>query len=352
MRTELPPFRPHPLVPGGHLQTIASVLLPTRRLRYTATQRIVSLPDGDQVVLHDDCPAGWQPGGRVTLLIHGLAGSHQSGYMQRTAARMNARGVRALRLDLRGCGAGLALARWPYHSGRSEDAAAAIEYIARLCPGSPVTLIGYSLGGNVALKLLGELGDRPCGGLDSCIAVCPPIDLACCAANINRPSNYAYNRYFVRALTRAIAVRCRLRDDVPPLPSDRRPRTLREFDDAYTAPVAGFGTAENYYRQCSSLPLLAGVRRPTWILAADDDPMIPRRMFRDLPAADYLQLDVTRGGGHLGYIGLGGCDADRRWLEWRLVDWTLALDGRADQSLSTHPRSSAAPSSSASSSAA
>lgn len=340
---EFPAFRQHPLVPGGHLQTIACVLLPTRRLPYGATRRIVNLPDGDQVVLHDDCPAGWRPGDRVALLIHGLSGSHRSGYMQRTAARMTARGVRALRLDLRGCGAGLALARWPYHSGRSEDAAAAIEYIAQLCPGSPVTLIGYSLGANVSLKLVGELGERPCGGLDSCIAVCPPIDLACCARNIDRPSNYAYNRYFVRALTRSVALRHGLRSDVPQLPAGRRPRTLPEFDDMYTAPVGGFGTAENYYRRCSSLPVLAGVRRPTWILTADDDPMIPCRMFRDLPASDYLQLHVTHGGGHLGFVGLRGSDPDRRWLEWRLVEWTLAVHNRGAHALSPHIRSSAAP---------
>lgn len=341
MNSLFPEFRPHPLIRGGHLQTIGSVLLPSRRLRYTATQRIVSLPDGDQLVLHDDCPANWSAGGRVALLIHGLCGSHRSSYMQRTSARLTARGVRAVRLDLRGCGAGFELARWPYHSGRSEDAAAAIEAIAALCPDSPLTVIGYSLGGNIALKLVGELGDRVCGGLDSCIAVCPPIDLACCARNITRRSNHAYNRFFVRTLTRTVAARGRLRPDVPGLPPGRRPRTLPEFDDLYTAPVSGFGTAENYYRRASSLPLLAAVRRPTRIIAADDDPMIPCEMFRDLPASDYVWLHITRGGGHLGFVGLSGCDADRRWLDWRVVDWTLAFDQRADFAPSSDSPSSA-----------
>ncbi|OYV87501.1 MAG: hypothetical protein B7Z73_10010 [Planctomycetia bacterium 21-64-5] len=135
------------------------------------------LHDGDQIVLHDDCPEGWQPGDRVALLIHGLAGCHQSIYMLRIAARLEELGVRAFRMDLRGCGAGVGLARLPYHAGRSEDAAAALETIARLCPASPVALVGFSMGGNIALKLLGELGEERCGHLDRAVAVCPPFDL-------------------------------------------------------------------------------------------------------------------------------------------------------------------------------
>ena len=121
-RDSLPPFRQHLLFRGGHAQTLAGAYLPGRRYRYRAEQREVTLPDGDRIVLHDDCPAGWQSGQRAALLIHGLAGSHQSGYMQRIAHKLQARGVRAFRMDLRGCGAGAGLARLPYHSGRSEDA--------------------------------------------------------------------------------------------------------------------------------------------------------------------------------------------------------------------------------------
>jgi predicted alpha/beta-fold hydrolase len=244
---------------------------------------------------------------------------------------LGSRGVRVFRLDLRGCGAGLRLARLPYHSGRSEDAAAAIELIEKLSPGSPLTLIGYSLGGNITLKLIGELGERPCGGLDSGIAVCPPIDLAKCAQRIGTRANFLYDRHFVRMLQRSVAVKRRLRPDVPPMPSGRRPCTLREFDELYTAPVSGFGTAENYYRLASSRCRIEEIRRSTLIIAADDDPMIPVELFHDLPRSEHLQVHVAHGGGHLGFIAgnKSGTDGDRRWLDWRILDWVLALESPA-----------------------
>ncbi len=329
MSSNFSAFKHHPLIRNGHAQTIAGAYLLTRRVVRGARQHVVTLADGDQIVVHDDCPEGWQPSARVALLIHGLAGSHASAYMQRAAAKLGSRGVRVFRLDLRGCGAGLALARLPYHSGRSEDAAAAIEFIEKLCPGSRLTLIGYSLGGNIALKLLGELGEGACGGLDSGIAVCPPIDLAQCAERISSRSNCLYDRHFVRMLERSVAVKRRLRSDVPALPAGPRPRTLRDFDELYTAPVSGFGTAENYYRLASARPRLGDIRRPTLIVAADDDPMIPCELFRDLPQSDNVQIHVTRGGGHLGFIASGGADPDRRWLDWRILDWTLAMEATA-----------------------
>ncbi len=162
------------------------------------------LDDGDQIVLHDDCPDGWRPGDRAALLIHGLAGCHESGYMVRIAHKLHAAGVRAFRMDLRGCGAGAALARLPYHSGRSEDARAALVAIAELAGGSPTTLVGFSLGANIALKLLGELGQAKCGNLDSAMAVCPPIDLAACSRQIARGGNRLYDRHFVHLLLRQL----------------------------------------------------------------------------------------------------------------------------------------------------
>ncbi len=322
----LPGFVPHRLFRGGHAQTIAGAYWPGRPIRYRATQHIVNLPDGDQLVAHDDCPDVWRPGDRAALLIHGLAGNHLSGYMRRGAQRLAARGVRVFRLDLRGCGAGFALARWPYHSGRSEDAAAVLKFLAGICPGSPVTLIGFSLGGNITLKLLGELGDRACGGLDSGIAVCPPIDLAACSQRISSRQNRYYDEHFVRMLSRSVRKRRRLRADVPALREQPRVRTLAEFDDAYTAPVSGFGTAANYYALASSRPLVPMIRRSTLIIAADDDPMIPGELFVDLPRSDWVQTHITRGGGHLGFIGRRNGDRDRRWLDWRIVDWIAGLD--------------------------
>jgi predicted alpha/beta-fold hydrolase len=320
----IPPFRSHPLVRGGHAQTLAGAYLPGRHPPYRARRHHVRLDDGDQLVLHDDCPEAWQPGDRSTLLIHGLGGSHTSGYMQRIARKLNARGVRAFRMDLRGAGAGMGLARLPYHSGRAEDARAALEAIARHLPQSPTTLVGFSLGANLSLKLLGDPEHATCGNLDSAMAVNPPMDLAACSRQIALRSNRLYDRYFVNVLVRQLRERSALLPDAPVGKFARPPRTLWEFDDNFTAVVCGFDSADDYYARASAAPHLEKVRVPTLVMAAADDPMIPSRLFVDARVSPAVQVHIAEGGGHLGYIGRRGIDADTRWMDWRVVDWVTA----------------------------
>jgi len=312
-----PPFRPHALARSGHAQTLLGAYLPTRGCTYRAQRHVVELDDGDRLVLHDDCPAQWQPADRSALMIHGLAGSHQSGYMQRIAHRLNARGVRAFRMDLRGCGAGAGLAKLPYHSGRSGDAVAALVEIARRHPASPTTLVGFSLGANITLKLLGELAGDKCGNLDSAVAVCPPADLAACSRKISLPLNRLYDRYFVRLLMRQLHL-AGMRGAAELRPT---PRTLWEFDDRFTAVVCGFGTADNYYATASSAPLIERIQTPTLILASRDDPMIPCSTLESMAMPPAVELRLTDHGGHLGFVARRGADPDRRWMDWRVVDW-------------------------------
>ncbi|MEX2139398.1 MAG: alpha/beta fold hydrolase [Pirellulales bacterium] len=328
-----PPFQSHRLLPGGHLQTLAGVYLVARPLTYRATQHRVAVSDDDAVVLHDDCPAGWQAGDRTALLLHGLSGCHASQYMQRIATKLNNAGVRTFRKDLRGCGAGATLARLPYHSGRSDDAAAAVKFIDELCPSSPTTMIGFSLGANMALKLLGELGEARCGGLDSAVAICPPVDLMACSRNLGRWSNRIYDAHFVSNLWRGArnlsAANGADESELNGLgrfqfPS-RRPGRLYDFDDVYTAPISGFRDAEDYYRTCSPGQFVPAIRKPTLVIAAADDPMIPARLFEGIDWPPCVQFYLAAGGGHLGFIGRHGVDADCRWMDWRVVEWIEAL---------------------------
>ncbi len=284
-------------------------------------RRYVRLPDGDQLVLHDDCPAAWRPGGRTIMLVHGLCGCHASAYMRRISHKFTQRGVRTFRLDLRGGGAGALLARKAYHSGCTDDVVAALEHIAEVCGDSPTTLIGFSLGGNVTLKLLGDVGSRRPGNLDSAVAVCPPIDLMTCSANLQRGLNRLYDRRFASLLYRRLRRRARRSADVIAGEFDRKPRTMWEFDAGFTAPVWGYGRVENYYNQASSGPVIPNIRWPTLIIAADDDPLIPAAQFAGLQLPESVRLHMAAGGGHLGFIGAGGVDPDRRWLDWRLVEW-------------------------------
>jgi predicted alpha/beta-fold hydrolase len=324
IRFAIPEFRPHPLLRNPHAQTLAGTYLPSGRYVECATRLRVGLPDGDAVVLHDDRPDRWHSGDRVALLLHGLAGCHQSTYMRRVAAKLVARGVRTFRMDLRGCGAGEGLACRPYHGGRSDDVRAALEVLQSLCLGSPVTLVGFSLSGNIVLKLLGESPQCLPINLEKAVAVCPAIDLGLCAHSLVGPWQRRYERYFVRSLCRQINVNRRLRPDVPPLEVGRRFKTLIEFDDAYTGPVCGFGTADNYYTTSSSRPHVANIRLPTLILIAADDPLIPIAVFDGLEFPDSVLLHRTQHGGHLGYVGRAGVDPDGRWMDWRIVDWVTA----------------------------
>jgi predicted alpha/beta-fold hydrolase len=324
VRFAIPDFRPHPLLRNGHAQTLAGAYLPSGRFVERAVKRQVTLPDGDSVVLHDDLPSEWRPGGRVTLLLHGLAGCHQSSYMLRIARKLVDCGVRAFRMDLRGCGAGEGLASRPYHAGRSEDARAALEYLQTLCPGSLATVVGFSLSGNTVLKLVGESPENVPINVERVAAVCPSLDLGLCARSLIGPCQRIYERHFVWLLCRQIEANRRLRPDVPALDVDRRVKTLLEFDDAYTGPVCGFGTADNYYAINSARRHVANIRLPTLILTAQDDPLVPITSFDALVSPANVIVHLTEHGGHLGYIGRAGVDRDLRWMDWRIVDWATA----------------------------
>jgi len=322
VKFDVPPFRMHPVLRGGHMQTLAGVYLPGLTFPYRATQHRISLPDDDILIIHDEVPDGWKPIQGTAVLVHGLCGSHLSPYLVRIAAKLNAVGTRAIRIDLRGCGAGAGLATNPYHAGRSEDLAAVVDHLLRQEPDGPIAVAGFSLGANIALKYLGEgagdLSDRVVGG----VAVNPPIDLSRCIQYLKGPFQKRYDRYFVKLLLEQVAT------SPAGLPEDlvhQPPRSLYEFDDRYTAPTAGFGDAENYYRLASSKPLLDKITRPTLILMSSDDPLIPVEVFEDLKLPPHIHLHLAPSGGHLGYLSARGADADLRWMDWRVVEGLRAV---------------------------
>jgi hypothetical protein len=231
-------------------------------------------------------------------------------------------------MDLRGYGAGFPLARHPVHAGRSEDAAAALDYVIDLCPDSPVHLVGFSMGANIVLKLAGELGELAPANLASVMAVAPPIDLIECSRNMQRPVNRLYDRRFLKSLLRHIRLRNALVPGALARPLDPPPRRLVEFDNRFTAPLSGFADAEDYYTRASSGALLRHITVPTLILSAANDPIIPIKPFETASYSPTTKLLITPCGGHLGYVGRGGRDPDRRWLDWRVVEWIESQAGQ------------------------
>lgn len=329
MEANFPVFKQHPLVRGGHAQTLAGVFFPGKQSPYRAVQWNVRLEDDDAIVLHDDEPRGWKLTAGASLLVHGLAGRHASPYMVRAAQKLHDVGIRTFRMDLRGCGAGERLARNRYHAGRSDDVLAALRELVRLCPGSPLSLIGFSLGGNLVLKLLGETPDAVPEQLKRAMAVNPAIDLAVCSKALARPAARVYDRHLVKYLWKQLQRRNQMFPNSQIPEFKRAPRRVIEFDELFTAPVAGFESAEHYYACCSSSQFLSNVRVSTLILAARDDPLVPMHIFENVAHSPAVVLHIAEGGGHLGYIGRRGVDPDRRWMDWRIVDWITAESGRS-----------------------
>jgi len=320
--TAIPDFRRQLLFPEGHSQTLAGVWLSRQLPPDLATRREVHLPDGDRLVLHEDTPPGWQPGDPVALLVHGLAGSHRSPYMRRIATKLTAVGVRSYRLDLRTCGAGLTLAHRPYNSGRSADVREAIREVVRHSPGSPVGLLGFSMGANIALKLAGEDPRANPPELVSVFAVCPPVDLQRCVRHLQATwLGRMYDRYFAKLLWNHVQRWQSATPTAPRFDFPHRPRSIEEFDDLFTGPIWGYGSSAPYYAEASAWQYVPTIAVPTLIVASQDDPMVAPEPLRDLQRPESVQLFLTRGGGHLGFRSRNRHDPDRHWLDWRAVDW-------------------------------
>ncbi len=313
------PFKPFPLLANPHLQTILSVQLHWVSEPPSETQH-VSLPDGDQLALDISTPANWRSSDLTVVLLHGLCGCHLSPYMVRMASKLWRLGIRAVRMNLRGCGSGYGLARHPYHSGRSEDLLAVLQTLKTTWPQSPIIAVGFSLSGNILIKLIGELRSSASDYLLHAIAVCPPLDLTACVQKFSAPSNWLYARRFSSLLRAAVAAREAAFPDMPPVTLPKH-FTLYEFDTLFTAPQCGFQSAEDYYTQCSAAPLLPQVTLPCHILFAKDDPLIDATTLQRANLPTHINMIDTQHGGHLGFLGRLGRSGGFRWLDEQLLKW-------------------------------
>jgi uncharacterized protein len=310
----LPPSldRVRPFVPlfrNPHLQTVAGHYWPRPRGGAPVESRIFETEPGVRVLVESQRPMGKSAGDLV--LVHGLEGSSQAGYMVGLANAAVRAGFTAHRLNLRNCGGGLGLCKTLYHAGLTADLLALLRELGA----GPFYLAGFSLGGNVVLKLAGELGESASGWIGGVCAVSTPIDLAACVRRIGQRDNWMYERRFVlRMLARMKSMGRTGLEGI---------RTIFDVDDRITAPAFGFGNAENYYRTQSSRDFLAGIRVPTLLIQAKDDTFIPYDVFehRAVRANPWVQLLACEHGGHLGFLGRR---PHRFWLDEAIVDWFRA----------------------------
>lgn len=319
-----PPFRPLPFLGGGHRQTLAGQYWPDRPRPLPATQRMIAFPDGDQAAVFDSQPDGWTNSAPLVALVHGMGGSHQSGYLRRLAARLFLLGCRVLRIDLRGCGASMATCKKIGHGGCSSDVRHILETIQRDDPDASLYLVGFSLGGNVVARMLAEAGTAPLPRLVRAVVINPPIDMEACSRLLQQPRNRLYERYFIKDLWRQARHREKLNPEQK-APSWNELTTLRRFDDLYTAPLSGFRDAAEYYAFASSASRAGQIRVPTLFLTSRDDPFIAVEPFEALPKNEWLKVEIAPGGGHLGFLGKDG-RGGFRWADQRILRYLAAGD--------------------------
>ncbi len=306
-----------PLVHNPHVLTILGNFWPRKidELQFPATRLLYLIDEQTSILVFEHQPVG-PPRGQI-ILIHGLEGSAQAGYILSLSQAALIRGFGVHRMNLRTCGGTENLCQTMYHSGLTSDTLHILQEIEQRRLG-PVFLVGFSLGGNVALKLAGELGRT--SSIAGVCAVSTPIDLAECVRQIDKPSNFIYRQRFVRRLTDRIRRKNKLSSDVYSRTGLNDIKTIWEFDDKFTAPLFGFGTAENYYATQSARRYLHRIRVPTLAVTAKDDPLVPFRIYNDpaFQSNPALQMLATNYGGHLGFLSR---TKPRFWLDGVLLDW-------------------------------
>ena len=247
------------------------------------------------------------------VMVHGLEGSGDAGYIVSLAASALAAGFAAHRFHMRTCGGTEQYADTLYHAGLTSDLAS----VLRTFRGEgrpPAILAGFSLGGNVVLKLAGELGESGADLIRGVCAASAPLDLAACAERINHRENFLYQYRFVRKMRARLCATGRYDpDDFAGLES------VMAIDERITAPSFGFGTAAHYYRTQSAIGFLERIRVPTLLIQSKDDPLVPYAIYDSIPANPSIELLVTEHGGHLGFLGKS---PHRFWLDEAIVEWS------------------------------
>jgi predicted alpha/beta-fold hydrolase len=270
-----------------------------------------------------DCHWQTEPWAHPTLIaLHGLNGSSDAHYMRGLAAKAYARGINVVRLNQRNCGDTEHLAEGLFHSGLTADAAHVVHELTQIDRLPAIAVAGYSLGGNLALKLAGEYGAHGPAAFIGAAAVSPIIEISVCTQALERPENWLYEWNFVRDLKRRMRRKNQCHPGLYDLSKLDAVKTVREFDDTYTAPYFGFRNAEDYYHRASAMRVIDRIRVPALIITAEDDPFVPPEPFHDpkVTGNAHIDLRISQHGGHCGFVGPQAANSDGYWAEDRIVE--------------------------------
>jgi uncharacterized protein len=320
-QTAVREFVPRRGLRGGHVQTFASFFLSRRIEVPPAEKRLIEVEPGAQVLCH----CHWQQdreNALTVIIVHGLEGSSESQYMLGIAAKGLAAGMNVVRMNQRNCGGTDELSPTLYHSGRSQDVGAVARDLIARDRVSRFALAGFSMGGNLVLKLAGEWGREGPPQFRAVVAVCPSINLAASADALHLPANRLYEYYFMWQLRRHLRAKARLFPQIFDTSRLRSVTTLREFDDKITAYYCGFEGASDYYQRSAAANVVDRIAVPSLILHAANDPFIrilpeTRQKILSNPNITFVE---TEDGGHCSFLGRPDGD-DGRWAERQVVEF-------------------------------
>ena len=297
---------------NGHLQTIIPSQF--RRVSDVNYQRQrLSTPDDDFLLLD------WSSVGSNKLVIvsHGLEGDSERGYIRGMVRAFNREGYDALAWNFRGCGGIINQTYRFYHSGATPDLHFLVNYLRENHLYQSIILIGFSLGGNLTLKYLGEQGAEATDIISSAAVFSVPLDLLACSRKIAEPKNFIYGRRFLRNLKNKIRAKEAIMPDK--ISSEFFPniKTLEDFDDYYTAPLHGFQNAADYYHQCSSIHFLKSIKVPTLVVSAKNDPFLAESCYltQESDTTQYLYFQAPNEGGHCGFMPRNHSSGKNFWSE-------------------------------------
>jgi hypothetical protein len=316
------PFKPAFGLSNRHIQTSFSTLFRRQKAPKTKIEKF-ELKDGDFVECFWNNRENLRDNKPIVVLFHGLTGSFKSPYIQGMINRLQKADATSVLMHFRGCSGKPNRLPRSYHSGDTADAKEWLEYLANKYPTNQIYTVGYSLGGNMLLKLLGELGDRSL--IKKAISISAPMELEISAKSISKGLSKIYQYRIIKELKATLLEKYAQHDMKSLLGIDKEDvkkfRTFFEFDEAYTAPIHGFSSAKEYYRLSSSKQYLRDITTDTLILHALDDPFMSAKV---LPRADEVSqsttLEIYPCGGHVGFIS-GNLFRQKYWLEDRVVEY-------------------------------
>jgi uncharacterized protein len=338
LKAGLRPFEPRKGLRNGHLQTIFGNYLPRPPFLCPSVAELVEVDsaDGSRV----KCFCNWQPepvrANRLTvILVHGLEGSSESRYIKGITARAWGAGFNVVRMNMRNCGGTDELTPTLYHSGLSSDVGAVMRHYAGQFELERVALIGYSMGGNLVLKLAGEWGNA--APLCAVATVCPAIDLAAGSDALHEPANRGYEWHFLRGLMRRFRRKAALFPDIYATDGVGSIRSLRQFDDRIVARYCGFRDADDYYFRAASARVVDRIEVPALIIRALDDPFV--RMLPETRAAllanPNILLIETQHGGHCAYLSRDRGN-DIHWAEVSVISYLMQYAGATEAATESH----------------